>query len=112
VSYARLVNEPCTLTSRTESGPVDRYGNPTVVETTTSTVCYAEQKSASENTVDNTQVEVWEVDFLPDEEVDGLTEVTIPGRALVLEIVGPPHHVRNPRTQVVEQINATGTRVT
>lgn len=99
MTLAGLLNQTCTITTRTDAGTADRYGNPDQTEATTSTVCYAEQRSRSETKDGKGEVqqEDWLVILPAGTTVNGLDKITV--GTLVLEVVGPPWPVRNPRTQ-------------
>jgi hypothetical protein len=62
-------------------------------------VCYAEQRSRSETKDGQGEVqqEDWLVILPAGTTVNGLDKITV--GTLVLEVVGPPWPVRNPRTQ-------------
>lgn len=97
MSLATLLNEPCTITPTT-GDPVD-------------TLCYAEQLAASEDTVNAThQLDTWRILLPADTVVDGHATIAIPDRELVLEVQGPPHPVRNPRTRTIHHIELTAAR--
>jgi hypothetical protein len=105
VSLATLINQACTITTRTE-GAKDRMGDPTLTESTTAAVCYCEQRQRSETTVNgDVQAQEWLVMFPVGTAVAGSDLVTV--GTLVLEVVGPPWPVRNPRTQTQSHIEAT-----
>lgn len=98
MSLTTLVNEPCTFTPD-EGDPVD-------------TVCYAEQLAASEDTANiDQQTQTWRVLLLASFAGDGHGELAIPGRDLTLQVDGPPHRVRNPRTRTIHHVELTGTEV-
>ncbi len=99
MSLAGLLNQSCTITTRADSATKDRYGNPDQTESTATTVCYAEQRSRTETSTGDGEVqqEDWLVMFPTGTTVNGLDKVTV--GSLVLEVVGPPWTVRNPRTQ-------------
>jgi len=110
MTLAALLNQTCTITTRTASATVDRYGNPTDTEATTSTTCYCEQRQRSENTVDaNVQSEDWLVMLPAGTDVAGNDKITV--GSLVLEVVGPPWPVRNPRTQSASHVECNARQV-
>lgn len=103
MSLAALLNQACTITTRTDAATKDRYGNPDVTESTTTTVCYAEQRSRTEpGGEDAVASEEWMVMFPTGTTVDAHDKITV--GSLVLEVVGPPWPVRNPRTQSTSHI--------
>ena len=109
VSLATLINQACTITTRTESTK-NRQGDPTLTESTTAAVCYAEQRQRSETTVNgDVQAQDWLVMFPVGTVVAGADLVTVGG--LLLEVVGPPWPVRNPRTQSQSHIECTARMV-
>lgn len=106
MTLAGLLNQSCTITTRTDAGTVDRYGNPAKTEATASTVCYAEQRQRSENTGEDAVAgEDWLVLLPVGTTVDTADKITV--GSLVLEVVGPPWTVRNPRTQSDSHIECT-----
>lgn len=110
MSLAGLLNQACTITTRTDAGTVDRYGNPELTTATTATVCYAEQKSRSEDTANtDQQSQEWLVLLPAGTTVDGNDLITV--GSLALEVIGPPWEARNPRTQAVSHIECTARQV-
>lgn len=99
MTLAGLLNQSCTITTRTDAATADRYGNPDQTEATTATVCYCEQRSRTETKTGDGEVqqEEWLVMLPAGTTVNGHDKITV--GALVLEVVGPPWPVRNPRTQ-------------
>lgn len=111
MTLASLMNQACTITTRTASATTDRYGNPTDTEAATSTVCYCEQRQRSENTVDaNTQSEDWLVMLPAGTDVAGNDLITV--GSLRLEVVGPPWPVRNPRVQAQSHVECNARAIT
>lgn len=110
MSLATLLNQACTITTRTTAGTVDRYGNPELTDADTATVCYAEQRSRTETSSDDdVQSEDWLVMFPSGTTVAGSDLVTV--GSLVLEVVGPPWPVRNPRTQSESHVECNARQV-
>lgn len=106
MSLAGLLNQACTVTTRTDAGTVDRYGNPDRTEASTATVCYAEQRVRTENAgEDAVAAEDWLVMLPVGTTVDTADKITV--GSLVLEVTGPPWPVRNPRTQTTSHIECT-----
>lgn len=111
MSITSLLNQTVTIQRRSATG-TDDYGNE-VPGTTSSvtTVGYVEQAVAEEITVDReTYVTDWRV-FLPaGTAIDGSDRVV--HGAKVFEVVGSPHEVWNPRTQIIHHIEARAREVT
>ncbi len=107
MTLAALLNQSCTITTRTDSGTVDRYGNPAQTEASTATTCYCEQRTRTESKDGKGEVqqEEWLVVLPAGTTVNGLDQITV--GSLVLEVVGPPWPVRNPRTQAESHIECT-----
>lgn len=106
MTVATLLNQACTITSRTDAATVDRYGNPDRTETTADTVCYAEQRTRNENTGEDAVAgEDWLVMLPVGTTVDTADKITV--GSLVLEVTGPPWPVHNPRTQSTSHIECT-----
>lgn len=110
MSVAALMNQACTITARSDSGSVDRYGNPTDTTADTATVCYAEQKVRTEDTANtDQQSQEWLVLLPVGTSVDGHDLITV--GSLTLEVTGPPWSAHNPRTQAVSHIECTARMV-
>lgn len=97
---ARLLTRPCTITSRTDSGEVNDYGDPVLTETTTETVCELQKqvRRASEEPAAAGELSdtLWDL-FLPAGTTVGTGDVvTVDGATY--EMVGAPWAVRHPRT--------------
>lgn len=104
MSLAALINQACTITTRTE-GAKDRMGDPTLTESSTAALCYCEQRQRSETTAaGDVQTQDWLVMFPLGTTVAGSDKVTV--GSLVLEVVGPPWTVRNPRLGANSHIEA------
>lgn len=98
MSVGSLMNQTCTVTTRTDAATVDRYGNPDATEATATTVCYCEQRQRNEASgEDHVASEDWLVMLPTGTTVDASDQITV--GSLVLQVVGPPWTVRNPRTQ-------------
>ncbi|HMV75343.1 MAG TPA: hypothetical protein PKB00_12285 [Microthrixaceae bacterium] len=110
MSLAGLLNQSCTITTRTDAGTKDRYGNPDLTEATTATVCYCEQRTRAEASdgLGEVQQEDWLVMLPAGTTVNGHDKITV--GSLVLEVVGPPWPVRNPRTQSTSHVELTARR--
>lgn len=106
MSLATLLNEPCTFTPITRGDDTEDRGIPVT------TVCYAEQRGASEDNANTArQTQTWMVMLPADFTGNGHGELEIPGRGLLLDVQGPPHRVRNPRTRTIHHVELTGTEV-
>lgn len=106
MSLANLMNQSCTVTTRTDAATTDRYGNPDRTEATTSTTCYAEQRTRTETAGEGVvAAEDWLVLLPAGTTVDANDRVTV--GSLVLEVVGPPQPVYNPRTKATSHIECT-----
>jgi hypothetical protein len=103
---SQLINRPCTITRRSESGVEDAYGNDVPEETVVETVCELQQQRRDEP---DQQGEVsdalWIAFFLPGTAVHTGDVLTVDGEQY--EVVGDPWHPRNPRTQAEGQVEAT-----
>lgn len=106
MSVGALMNQACTITTRTDSATVDRYGNPTESESTATTTCHAEQRSRTETSGESVvQVEEWLVMLPAGTTIDAHDKITV--GTLALEVLGPPWPVRNPRTQTTSHVEVT-----
>lgn len=100
------MNQSCTVTTRTDAGITDRYGNPDRTEATTTTVCYAEQRTRTEAGGEGLVAgEDWLVLLPAGTTVDAADKITV--GSLVLEVVGPPWPAHNPRTKATSHIECT-----
>lgn len=109
MSLAGLMNQACTITTRTDTATTDRYGNPVPTESTAATVCYCEQRVHNEDAgEDHIETEDWLVMLPTGTTVDAADKITV--GSLALEVVGPPWQARNPRTQSVSHIQVTARR--
>lgn len=106
MTLAGLLNQTCTITTRTDAATKDRYGNPDQTEATVSTVCYAEQRQRTEASGEGlVAIEEWLVMLPVGTTVDAADKITV--GTLALEVVGPPWPVRNPRTQSTSHLECT-----
>jgi len=90
-----MLDRPCTIISRSQTGPVDRYNQPTWEETTTTTVWYVEQIQAREVTEGRTtgiatHLGVWPSGTI----IDDSDKVSSDG--VTYEVLGPPWPVWEP----------------
>lgn len=102
----RLFTLPVTISTVTDAGADDEYGNPT--ETTTTTIVWGElqQQSRNEEGGGRHVLEgVYRLFVEPGASVVGWDRVTIGG--VDYEVDGPPWQVRNPRTGTISHVEAT-----
>jgi hypothetical protein len=91
-----MLDRPCTIIGRSQTGPVDRYNQPTWVETTVDTVCYIEQTDTREVTDGRTTGIATHLGVFPSgTEVDDSDKVTVD---VTYEVLGPPWRVWEPGT--------------
>lgn len=111
MSVDELICLPCAITHAAQAGAADEYGNPTITTSTSSTVCYLEQVSRSEQTAgSDTQAESWSL-FLPaGTAIDGTDTVAVDGYG-TFELDGPPWPVWNPRVGVAHHVECRARRV-
>lgn len=111
MSLAALLTQPLTIHHRSTTG-VDVYGNETTGTTdTVDTTGYAEQTEAIEVTVDReTYVTNWLAVLPPGTVVNGNDWIVLAGH--VLEVVGEPHILWNPRLGRYEQVECRCREVT
>lgn len=110
---SELLNTPCTITRRSDSGTDDAYGNATSETATTTTVCELQQvprrsdaESGAHDDLSDTQ---WQL-FLPaGTQINTDDKVTADGQAF--EVSGAPWPVRDPETQTVSHIEVNLRRV-
>lgn len=111
MSLVTLINEPCSITTRTATGDTDEFGNAEVDTTTETTVCYREQISTVEVTVDeNTVTADWKFLFFTGTEIFATSTVTVGDDTF--EVVGAPWPARNPRTRTVSHVECNARQVT
>ena len=105
MTFAALLNQPLII-ERRSGVTTDEYGNEVAGTTATIvTTGYVEQTKATEVTVDRkTYVTTWRVFLRTGEEIDGSDRIAFGSR--VLEVVGSPHEVWNPRTASYHHIEA------
>jgi hypothetical protein len=104
-----LINTPCTIVRRSESGSTDSYGNDVPMATETETVCELQQVQRQERDLEGeTSDTIWTLFFLPDVALHTGDAVEIAGE--VYEITGEPWRARSSRTQAVEHVEATARR--
>lgn len=111
MSLVTLINEPCTITNRTATDDTDEFGNAETTTTTDDTVCYREQTSTVEVTVDeNTVTADWKFLFHPGTVIGATSTVTVGDDTY--EVVGAPWPARNPRTRAVHHVECNARQVT
>lgn len=91
---------------RTSSSGVDEYGNPALVEATEDVPCHIRTLSADE-TPDGVESVRWKLYVDPatlSDPLDVSDRVTVDGE--LFEVVEPPVVVYNPRTRLVESVQA------
>ncbi len=110
MSLSALLTKPATITRVTAGAGRDAYNNPTTSTATSSTVCYFEQKLASEDTVARTtEDEEWIFVFPEGTALDATDRITVDGATY--EVDGPPWPVWNPRLGVGSQVECRARRV-
>lgn len=108
---SQLINRPCTITRRGESGEQDDYGNEEPSVAQVDTVCDIQQVRRTE--LDDAEVSdtTWLLFLPPDTAIDTGDQVTIDDTGETFEMAGDPWPVRNPRTGVESHVEATVRRV-
>lgn len=101
-----LITRPCTIRRRSATGPDDAFGNPTNDVAETPALCELQQRARPETTDAGTVAQTeWALFMLADVELDTGDAVVVDG--LEYEVAGEPARLRNPRSGVVEHIEAT-----
>lgn len=102
-----LLTSSATITTVTDTGSADAFGDPTHVTTTTTFACWLSQSQRSESTANaNTQQETWTLYLeAAAATVDGYDRVTVDG--VTYELDGPPWPARNPRTRLISHVECT-----
>ena len=106
MTLAALLNRPCTIVTRTESGTVNEYGDTVDTEATITTVCELQQKQRDEND-DRGELAQSEWLLVLPAGTDVRLGDSVTVEDLVFEVVGEPWHARNPRTQAASHIEVT-----
>jgi hypothetical protein len=91
---------------RTSSAGLDEFGDPVLVETTEAVPCHVRSLSADE-TGDGVESVRWKLYLSPDVLDDPLEvsdRVTVDGQ--LFELVEPPKTIYNPRTRMIESVQA------
>lgn len=109
MSIQSLVNRPCTIVRREDSGEANAYGDQIQDETSVSTVCEIQQRGRGEGD-DEVSDTRWLGLFLPSVELHAGDAVTVDGETY--EVEGEPWRARNPRTGSESHLEATLHRVT
>lgn len=111
MSLSQLLNRPCWVVQRSDTGDVDELGNEEPSETEVETVCEIQQVQRDE---DETQGELSDTDWLgvfpAGTALDTGDAVKVEGLGK-FELTGAPWAVRNPRTQTESHVEATLRRV-
>ncbi len=108
---APRLSRPCVVTARADSGTLDDYGNPTVAETTTETVCELQQQRRSEaGDQGETSDTHWLLVLPPETLIESADTVTVDGD--VYEVVGDPWHAVLPSTGLETHVEASLRRTT
>lgn len=120
MTLASLINEPCTITNWTTPNPLtdtgdgpdyDEFGNIAPVDETIDTVCYREQRSTIEVTVDeNTVTADWLFMFGAGTDIAATSTITVGDDTFA--VVGKPWPARNPRTRTVHHVECNARQVT
>ncbi|HTE62732.1 MAG TPA: hypothetical protein VK631_20420 [Solirubrobacteraceae bacterium] len=109
MSLAALINRACVITRRSDSGAINDYGDPVMVETTETTVCELQKQVRRASEEPDTHGELsdtlWVAFFPPGTTFATADTLTVDGQ--VYEAVGDPWNVRNPRTASESHIEAT-----
>lgn len=106
-----LLNRPCTITRRTQSGDVDAYGDAVDGTATASTVCELQQRQRSELPGVEVSDTTWLLILPAGTDIDTGDKVTVTDTGEAFEMVGDPWPARNPRTGVESHVEATVRRV-
>lgn len=92
-----MMDRPCTIIGRSQTGPVDRYNKPTWVETNVDTVWYVEQTDTREVAEGRTTGIASHLGVFPSgTEVDDSDKVS--SDDIIYEVLGPPWRVWEPGT--------------
>lgn len=101
-----LLNQPCQIIRRSQSGEADEYGNDVPSATVVETVCELQQQQRSEPAGDAELSDTrWLAVFPAGTDLRTGDSVAVDG--LAYELVGDPWHARNPRTHSVSHVEAT-----
>ena len=104
---ANLLNTPCTLIHRSNSGTTTRYGAKVKAEMTTTTLCAFQQRQRSDEDEELASSQ-WMLMLDADEDVTNIDGVVVAGQRY--EFFGQPWPVTNEQTGVTHHIEATVTR--
>lgn len=100
MSITTLINRPCVIVTRDETGATDDYGNAVPVEGAIETVCEAQPRSSVEpENYGELSEEDWTLFMLPADIgfVTNADAIWVPGLA-EFEVNGAPMPRRHPRT--------------
>lgn len=110
---SRLIRSSITVEHRVATGPPDEMGDPTDVVTTSTFLGYVWQTTVAEETSNaETTREEWglALERAAAGQIDAGDTVVADG--ITFEVYGPPWPARNPRTQLVEYVQAKLVRST
>jgi hypothetical protein len=104
MSIARMINRPCTIIQRVDSGQKDRRGNKKTGTVEVETVCELQQQAGfrqeDEGAISDTR---WTLFLLSDQEIGFNDEVEVDAAGR-FEVHGEPWKVYNPRTRTYSHI--------
>lgn len=110
MSLQTLINRPCRIVRRIESGDTDDYGNDVPDVEEREAVCELQQVQRSEpGALGEISATEWLIFLLPSESLHTGDAIIVDDETY--EITGEPWRARNPRTQLVQHIEATAKRV-
>ncbi len=104
-----LLHRACTVTTRTDSGSTDDYGNPTDAETSLTTVCDLQQQQRTEPGAQGELSDTrWLLILPPGTEITTRSTVTVDD--IVYEVIGDPWtaHLHGRPTHVEATLRRTG----
>lgn len=115
MNVQHLLTTPCTITTVTNNGDPDEYGDATESTTSTRTTCWVTRRGNLSDGGESVGVTDWQVDTLdlylpPGTAITGADRVTVNGTTY--EVVGPPHEHFNPLSQTYDFVSAVIRRVT
>lgn len=106
MTLATLVNRPCTIVSRTDSGSVNAYGDEINAENGTAALWELQQRGRSEGE-DEVSDTRWSAYFLPDVALHSGDAIVDGETGETYEVEGEPWRARNPRTHAVSHVEAS-----
>lgn len=106
MSLTTLLNLPCVIERRTDSGATDRYGSPRASVSEMETVCELQQRTRDEpGDQGELSATDWRLYLPAGTDIDTSDTVIVDG--IVFEVVGDPWQARNPRTRSQSHVEAT-----